>query len=102
MDFLKLMSHASLVLTDSGGIQEETTVLGVPCLTLRTTTERPVTLHQGTNVLVGLDRDRIVSEAQRVLECPLTSTRIPELWDGRTAGRIVDILTSSLSERVSG
>jgi UDP-N-acetylglucosamine 2-epimerase (non-hydrolysing) len=92
LDFLKLLAHARLVLTDSGGLQEETTVLGVPCLTLRNNTERPVTVTQGTNVLVGLDPERIVSCALRALAEPPPAGRIPELWDGRAAERILDIL----------
>jgi UDP-N-acetylglucosamine 2-epimerase (non-hydrolysing) len=95
LDFLKLMAHARLVLTDSGGIQEETTVLGVPCLTLRTSTERPATIAEGTNVLVGLDPDRIVAEGLRALSASRKSARIPELWDGATARRIVDVLVTS-------
>jgi UDP-N-acetylglucosamine 2-epimerase (non-hydrolysing) len=93
LDFLKLTSHARLVLTDSGGVQEETTVLGVPCLTLRTSTERPATLAEGTNVLVGLDPARIVAEGLKALHQEAPAARIPELWDGRAAARIVDILT---------
>jgi UDP-N-acetylglucosamine 2-epimerase (non-hydrolysing) len=96
LDFLKLMAHATVVLTDSGGVQEETTVLGVPCLTLRTSTERPVTITEGTNTLVGLDPDRIVAEALRVLEKPWVSSRTPELWDGRAAARIVEILVDTI------
>ncbi len=92
LDFLKLMAHARLVLTDSGGVQEETTVLGVPCLTLRTSTERPATILEGTNTLVGLDPKRIVTETRRVLGKPWPQARIPELWDGRAASRIVEIL----------
>jgi UDP-N-acetylglucosamine 2-epimerase (non-hydrolysing) len=94
LDFLKLMAHARLVMTDSGGVQEETTVLGVPCLTLRTSTERPATLTEGTNVLVGLDPERIVAEGFRAVGKQVGPRRIPELWDGRAAGRIVDVLLS--------
>jgi UDP-N-acetylglucosamine 2-epimerase (non-hydrolysing) len=94
LDFLKLVAHARMVLTDSGGIQEETTVLGVPCLTLRTSTERPVTIEQGTNVLVGLESSRIVSAALSMLHNPPHARHMPELWDGRAAGRILDILTT--------
>lgn len=94
LDFMKLLSHARLVLTDSGGIQEETTVLGVPCLTLRNNTERPVTIEQGTNTLVGLDPDKVIAAGLSVLEKPHGPGRIPELWDGRAAARIVDILTA--------
>ncbi len=91
LDFLKLVGHARMVLTDSGGIQEETTVLGVPCLTLRTSTERPSTITEGTNTLVGLDPERIVSEGLRALERQRCH-RVPELWDGLASRRVVDIL----------
>jgi UDP-N-acetylglucosamine 2-epimerase (non-hydrolysing) len=94
LDFTKLLSEARLVLTDSGGIQEETTVLGVPCLTLRNNTERPITIEQGTNQLVGVDPQRIVSAARKVLSEPLRAGRVPDLWDGRAATRIVDIMLS--------
>jgi UDP-N-acetylglucosamine 2-epimerase (non-hydrolysing) len=94
LDFMKLLAEAHLVLTDSGGIQEETTVLGVPCLTLRNNTERPVTLDQGTNRLVGQDPNRIVAAATRVLLEPPGAGRVPDLWDGRAAARIIDVLTT--------
>ena len=94
LDFMKLLSEARLVLTDSGGIQEETTVLGVPCLTLRNNTERPITIDQGTNHLVGLDPQRIVAAAQKALSEPSGNGRVPDLWDGRAAARIVDVLTA--------
>ena len=92
LEFMKLVAHARLVLTDSGGIQEETTVLGVPCLTLRNNTERPVTVQEGTNVLVGMDPDRIVSAGLRALAGPAARGRVPRLWDGRAAARILDVL----------
>jgi UDP-N-acetylglucosamine 2-epimerase (non-hydrolysing) len=92
LDFIHLEKHARLVLTDSGGIQEETSVLGVPCLTLRENTERPVTLREGTNVLVGNDTGRIVAEAERALDSRRNHTRAPELWDGRASERIVSRL----------
>jgi UDP-N-acetylglucosamine 2-epimerase (non-hydrolysing) len=95
LDFMKLLSHARLVLTDSGGVQEETTFLGVPCLTMRENTERPVTVTQGTNRLVGLDPDRIIDEGLRALASSGSTGRVPDLWDGHAAGRILDVLTGS-------
>jgi UDP-N-acetylglucosamine 2-epimerase (non-hydrolysing) len=93
-DFMKLVGSAQLVLTDSGGIQEESTVLGVPCLTLRKNTERPATVDEGTNILIGQDPARILSAARSVLASPPPAAgRVPELWDGRAAGRILDVLT---------
>ncbi len=92
LDFLYLMSRARLVLTDSGGIQEETTALGVPCLTLRENTERPVTLTQGTNQIVGQDPARIVAAAREALAGKMPAGRVPPLWDGRAAERIVAVL----------
>jgi UDP-N-acetylglucosamine 2-epimerase (non-hydrolysing) len=94
LDFLRLYSGAALVLTDSGGIQEETTALGIPCLTLRENTERPVTVELGTNKVVGRDPARIVREAEVALALgrPGTSARVPPLWDGKTADRILDAL----------
>jgi UDP-N-acetylglucosamine 2-epimerase (non-hydrolysing) len=92
LPFLDLMSHARLVLTDSGGVQEETTILGVPCLTLRENTERPVTISEGTNRLVGSDPQRIVAESRAILAGGGKQGRIPELWDGHAARRIVAIL----------
>lgn len=92
LDFLCLLSKATLVLTDSGGIQEETTALGVPCLTLRENTERPITISQGTNLLVGTDPDKIIAAAQDTLSGKSKAGRIPPLWDGHAAERIVEIL----------
>ena len=92
LDFMKLIVHARMVLTDSGGLQEETTFLGVPCLTLRHNTERPVTVEQGTNRLVGLDPDRIIEASMQVLRKPFAPRCIPPLWDGDAASRIVSIL----------
>ncbi len=97
LDFLKLMTHARLVLTDSGGIQEETTVLGVPCLTLRNNTERPATIEEGTNQLVGSDPEEVYHAARAALNGPPLPRRVPELWDGKAAERIVDIVQKSLS-----
>lgn len=92
LDFLALTSNASLILTDSGGLQEEATVLGVPCLTMRENTERPVTISHGTNRLIGTNPDAIVSAALEALGSPRKSGSIPPLWDGKAAERIVDIL----------
>ena len=91
VDFLGLMDGSRVVLTDSGGIQEETTILGVPCLTLRENTERPVTLTHGTNALVGTDPGRVVEAWQRA-KADARGRRIPPLWDGQAARRIVEVL----------
>jgi UDP-N-acetylglucosamine 2-epimerase (non-hydrolysing) len=88
LEMLGLMSGARMVLTDSGGIQEETTALGVPCITIRENTERPITVEQGTNTLVGIDPQAIVAAARSVLDTGGKGGRIPELWDGRCAERI--------------
>jgi UDP-N-acetylglucosamine 2-epimerase (non-hydrolysing) len=96
LDFLKLMSSARLVLTDSGGIQEETTILEVPCLTLRENTERPITVEIGTNRVVGQDPERIVAGYREVMEGGRGGGRIPPLWDGRAAERIVGVLLGAL------
>ncbi|MPY94873.1 MAG: UDP-N-acetylglucosamine 2-epimerase (non-hydrolyzing) [Acidimicrobiia bacterium] len=91
LDFLALQGGARVVLTDSGGVQEETTVLGVPCLTLRETTERPITVDEGTNRVVGVAPDRIVGAVDAVLEHGVARRR-PELWDGKAAERIADVI----------
>ncbi len=91
LDFIALQDSARVVLTDSGGIQEETTALGVPCVTLRDNTERPITVEQGTNVLAGRDPARIVSTVNQVLDAP-PAPRRPDLWDGRASDRIADVL----------
>ena len=92
LDFLCLLSKSALVLTDPGSIQEETTALGVPCLTLRENTERPITISPGTNLLVGTDPGKTVAAARDTLAGKGKVGRIPHLWDGHTAKRIVDIL----------
>ncbi|PYN40464.1 MAG: UDP-N-acetylglucosamine 2-epimerase (non-hydrolyzing) [Candidatus Rokuibacteriota bacterium] len=92
LDFIALMSRARLVLTDSGGIQEETTILGVPCLTLRDNTERPATVTWGTNRVIGTDPRRIVEEALRALNHSPRTNGPPPLWDGQAASRIVKVL----------
>jgi len=93
IDFLSLMSNSSVVCTDSGGIQEETTALGIPCLTLRENTERPVTIEQGTNTLAGVRRNTILAAWNEMLEHPKTG-RIPPLWDGAAAARCLTVLHS--------
>jgi UDP-N-acetylglucosamine 2-epimerase (non-hydrolysing) len=99
LEFLSLTSRARLVMTDSGGLQEESTVLGIPCLTLRKNTERPITIEEGTNVLVGTDPEVIFAEADRALgQGESALRRVPALWDGQTAGRIVEAVMSRLGE----
>jgi UDP-N-acetylglucosamine 2-epimerase (non-hydrolysing) len=95
LEFLALQKGAAAVVTDSGGIQEESTFLGVPCLTLRENTERPVTVETGTNQLLGRDMERLKREVSKVLAGEVKQGRIPELWDGKTAGRIAAILAGN-------
>ncbi|MCF7916713.1 MAG: UDP-N-acetylglucosamine 2-epimerase (non-hydrolyzing) [Candidatus Omnitrophica bacterium] len=97
LDFIKLISCSRLVLTDSGGIQEETTILNIPCLTLRNSTERPITAEKGTNVIVGTDCDRIVRNVQEILNRDMPNNKAPKYWDGRTAGRIKNVLLKNFS-----
>lgn len=99
LDFLKLLANCRLVLTDSGGIQEETTILGVPCLTMRENTERPVTVDQGTNRLVGTDPEAIQRNALLALGQDGQGLASPELWDGRAGARIVQILLKAKERR---
>ncbi|HEV2666155.1 MAG TPA: UDP-N-acetylglucosamine 2-epimerase (non-hydrolyzing) [Blastocatellia bacterium] len=103
LDFLRLWSDARLVLTDSGGLQEETTALGVPCLTLRENTERPITIEQGSNRLVGSDPALIVGAAREILSNGVSyAGRAPELWDGHSADRIVEALIARSNHTLSG
>ena len=95
IDFLSLTSHARLILTDSGGLQEESTALGIPCLTLRENTERPITVSHGTNRVVGTRPAGILAGYHEAL-ADRAQRRVPELWDGRTAGRIRDVLQTAL------
>lgn len=96
LDFIALQASARLVLTDSGGVQEETTVLGIPCLTLRENTERPITLTEGTNQIVGRDPERIVKAALSVLDsAPLR--KAPALWDGKAGQRIAEVLIAGVN-----
>ena len=90
---LGVMKDAKLVLTDSGGIQEETTALGVPCITLRENTERPITVEEGTNTIVGSDPDKILACVSNTLETGGKSGMVPELWDGKAAERIAKIIS---------
>jgi len=99
LDFIALEASARLVLTDSGGVQEETTVLGVPCLTLRDSTERPITVTEGTNQLVGRDPDRIVKAAREVLAAPPPRPGKPALWDGQASRRIAAALVAGHDSR---
>ena len=92
LEMLGLLAGACLVLTDSGGIQEETTALGVPCLTMRENTERPITVEQGTNTVVGRNRDRIRGCVEEILAGGGKRGRVPELWDGRASQRIAAVL----------
>ena len=96
LEFLNLMSNAKFVLTDSGGVQEETTILGIPCLTLRENTERPVTVREGTNIVVGIDKGKIISESLKILNDEYKTGTIPKLWDGKAAHRIINILKDKL------
>jgi UDP-N-acetylglucosamine 2-epimerase (non-hydrolysing) len=99
LEMLGLMKAATVVLTDSGGLQEETTALGVPCLTLRENTERPITVDQGTNILVGRDSNAILSSVRDILAGRGKTGRVPELWDGHAAERIAADLYRWLSEK---
>jgi UDP-N-acetylglucosamine 2-epimerase (non-hydrolysing) len=99
MAFLNLWKDAAVVLTDSGGLQEETTALGVPCVTIRENTERPVTVEEGSNVLAGTDPEKIMLEARKVLRGQGKQGRRPQLWDGKAAERIVAVLARELARK---
>jgi UDP-N-acetylglucosamine 2-epimerase (non-hydrolysing) len=96
LDFLNLNSNAKLILTDSGGIQEEATILKVPCVTLRSETERPVTVEVGGSVVVGQDREKIMSAVDTFLNGTPSESTVPELWDGKSAERIVEELLKNV------
>lgn len=100
-EMLGMMSNATMVLTDSGGIQEETTALGIPCITLRENTERPITVSEGTNTVVGTDPHKILETVSEVLNSGGKSGRVPEGWDGKAALRIRDRLTEWLAARTT-
>lgn len=97
LDFMSLMKNAEIVLTDSGGIQEETTFLGVPCLTLRENTERPVTIREGTNELAGIEPDKILAQTFAILDGSRKQGKIPRFWDGRASERIIKVLQERFS-----
>jgi UDP-N-acetylglucosamine 2-epimerase (non-hydrolysing) len=97
IDFLCLMKHAAVVVTDSGGIQEETTCLGVPCVTVRENTERPITVQVGTNILAGTSAEGIRHAARQQLESKTEGT-VPEAWDGRSAQRILDVICREIEK----
>jgi len=93
LDFIKLQSNAKFIITDSGGIQEESTYMGIPCLTARETTERPITCTLGTNEIVGTNTQKIIDLSQQIISGNWKKGQIPPLWDGKSAERIVKILT---------
>jgi len=97
LEFLHLNMNSRMVLTDSGGLQEETTVLGLPCITIRQNTERPITCEVGTNVVVGNSPEKILAAASKILNGTEVNGHVPEKWDGQSAGRIVDFLLSDHS-----
>ena len=96
LDFLKLQSESKFVLTDSGGIQEETTYMRIPCITLRENTERPVTVEAGSNTLTGIDKAKILDAVNQIISGNYKAGSVPELWDGQAAKRIVDVLLENL------
>jgi len=98
LEFISLMSNSRLVLTDSGGLQEETTALGIPCLTIRENTERPITITQGTNQLVGTNTQKIIQSGIEALSGQGKAGKIPKYWDGKTSSRIVDVILNSIDD----
>jgi len=100
LDFLCLANKTKLLLTDSGGIQEETTYLGVPCITLRENTERPVTVEEGTNYLIGTDEAKIKDTVSLILEGKVKLTKIPKYWDGKAGDRIIKVLIENFTKKI--
>ncbi len=98
LDFINLMDCAKLILTDSGGIQEETSYLGIPCITMRDNTERPITVEVGSNYLIGLNVEEVIKTGNDILSGKMKSHRVPDLWDGKAAERIVKILIDYLNK----
>jgi UDP-N-acetylglucosamine 2-epimerase (non-hydrolysing) len=96
LDFLALQKSAAVVITDSGGIQEETTFLGVPCLTIRKNTERPITVKMGTSIVVGQDMERLKAEVYHILAGNGKKGSVPPLWDGKASERIADVVAGRL------
>ncbi len=96
-EFMYIVKNSEFILTDSGGIQEETTVMGIPCLTMRENTERPETISEGTNVLVSTDREKIVSAVNSILDGNWKTGKIPDKWDGKASGRIVSLIAEKLN-----
>ncbi len=97
LDFLALMKYAKAVITDSGGLQEETTALGIPCITIRENTERPITVEQGTNTIVGNSKENIIRGWKNIVKTGGKKGRIPEMWDGKTSQRIADEIIQYLN-----
>jgi UDP-N-acetylglucosamine 2-epimerase (non-hydrolysing) len=95
LEFLSLTSQAKFIISDSGGLQEESTALGIPCLTMRSNTERPITVDLGTSTLIGNDPEKLRFHLREILDCRYKTGRCPELWDGRAAERIADILVAA-------
>ena len=93
LEFLALQKNAAVVITDSGGIQEETTFLGIPCLTIRENTERPITVELGTNILVGQNMGRLKEEVHKILEGKAKKGKVPPLWDGKAGKRIAEVIS---------
>ena len=98
--FMRLQKDASVILTDSGGLQEESTFFGVPCLTVRDNTERPVTITHGTNKLIGTEYENIPNEVEQAVSVPLERNTSSELWDGKAAERIAEILKDNLIRKI--